>query len=129
MDKSTVIGPVFYTKVVVKVLQNMSDDPVERILYSKMLKLLEAGNLNEFQKFPESPGLAISKEAAIAIVAEYLDSQADWLDVETKVKGRAEYARKVREKLKRVADEVGFKGSIDAIVSHLVNEAARYYGW
>lgn len=123
------VGPINYTISVVRVLMEMSDDPIERVQYSNMLEALNSGNLRKFREFPGNPGLIVSKEIALAAVAEHLDSKINWLDMKTKVEGRAVYARYVRDKLRKVADEVGFSGNIDSVVEHLVEEAAMCYDW
>ncbi len=121
-------GPIHYTKSVLDILMQLSSDPAERALFSRLIRLLDAGEFGKFRK--ESPiGLVNMEEQAVRAVVSWIASSAHWMDVETKAGGKAAYSKKVRGTLSEISRKIGYRGDWEALASSLTRRAARFYGW
>ncbi len=122
-------GPLFYTRSLLEVMRELSSDPVERASLDRAVLLLEKGKVAGYRATPGSVGLVNTKEDAVRALVGYMASRMSWTDVQTKLQGRAAYARKVRYVLALLSTRIGYRGKWDALADSLVRKATEYWNW
>jgi len=127
--KNSPEGPRAYTAAVLKSFMRLGRSPVERASFARMLRFVEIGRFEEFAAVPGSIGLINSEEIALLRLEGFLELQMGWLDAETKVGGKAVYAKKINAAFSALAKDISFRGKWDVFASHLIRKASRLYGW
>jgi len=122
-------GPKFYTIAVLRRFLELSRSPVDRAAYSRMLQLVEAEKFDEFKGMAGSIGIVDSEAIAMLKLAHILEANLTWLDAETKVGGKAAYAKKINAAFSALAKGISFQGKWEMFSSHLIRKASRLYGW
>lgn len=132
--EETWTGPIQYTIAVLDRLALLSNSPILRDMlakesYTRMAQLLRAGKLSAYKTMPRNPGLIGSSEEAVKKIAKFIEDQTDWSDTEIKTKGKAFYENWLRQEIKQIAKDVGFKGNIEQLIEHLMWKAGQLFGW
>lgn len=122
-------GPRAYTAAVLNAFIRLSRSPAERAAFARMLRFVEIGKFDEYSAIDGNVGIVSSEGMAFLKLSGFLERDMSWLDAETKVGGKAAYAKKVNAAFSSLAKDLNCRAKWDALASHLVRKAARMYGW